>query len=155
VSASVAKTVGYHVTWTTYGTWLQGDERGYVKDGEILPANDKLRRDNENRLVKKVVRFGGKEKRIVATAIKNEAAKYKMPLRALAVCSNHVHAVVGCSDFRIESIVRRFKQAGRIALISQGVDGKVWTAGFDKRFCFDEQGLKARIAYVKQHGENE
>ena len=151
----MAKTVGCHVTWTTYGTWLQGDERGYVKDGETLPANDKPRRDNERRLVKKVVRFGAKEKRIVATAIQKEAAKYKIPLRALTVCSNHVYAVLGYSDFRIGSIVRRFKQAGRIALINQGVDGKVWTAGFDKRFCFDEEGLKARIAYVKQHGESE
>ena len=23
--------VGYMLTWTTYGTWLQGDERGWVK----------------------------------------------------------------------------------------------------------------------------
>ena len=34
----MAKTLGYMITWTTYGTWLQGDERGYVKDGNICPA---------------------------------------------------------------------------------------------------------------------
>jgi len=24
---------GYMLTWTTYGTWVQGDRRGFVKDG--------------------------------------------------------------------------------------------------------------------------
>ena len=31
------------VTWTTYGTWLQGDARGYVKEGKILQGNVKLK----------------------------------------------------------------------------------------------------------------
>jgi hypothetical protein len=38
--------IGYMVTWTTYGSWLQGDKRGYVKNGTILPANDKLKSAN-------------------------------------------------------------------------------------------------------------
>jgi hypothetical protein len=29
----MSKIIGYMVTWTTYGSWLPGDERGYVKDG--------------------------------------------------------------------------------------------------------------------------
>jgi len=28
--------IGCMITWTTYGSWLQGDKRGYVKDGKIL-----------------------------------------------------------------------------------------------------------------------
>ena len=30
------------ITWTTYGTWLQGDKRGYVKDGRILEGDRTL-----------------------------------------------------------------------------------------------------------------
>ncbi len=30
----MASMIGYMLTWTTYGTWLRGDKRGYVKDGE-------------------------------------------------------------------------------------------------------------------------
>jgi len=30
----MARMIGYMLTRTTYGTWLQGDKRGYVKDGE-------------------------------------------------------------------------------------------------------------------------
>ena len=42
----MAKTLGYMVTWTTYGTWLQGDERGYVKNGKILSENPALKKVN-------------------------------------------------------------------------------------------------------------
>ena len=35
--------IAYMVTWTTYGSWLQGDKRGYVKDGQILGGNYNLK----------------------------------------------------------------------------------------------------------------
>jgi len=33
------------VTWRTYGTWLQGTKKGYVKDGEVIKKNERLRQD--------------------------------------------------------------------------------------------------------------
>jgi len=71
------------------------------------------------------------------------------------VCSNHVHAVVGCDGQDIEEIAGRFKNAGRVALKDVGFEGKVWTRGYDKRFCFDEKDLRARVAYVNKHNEGE
>ena len=38
----MAKTVGYMVTWTTYGSWLQGDKRKYVKDGKVLDGDEHI-----------------------------------------------------------------------------------------------------------------
>jgi len=35
-SEMVKRIIGYMVTWTTYGTWLQGEKKGYVKNGKIL-----------------------------------------------------------------------------------------------------------------------
>jgi hypothetical protein len=75
----MAKTVGYMVTWTTYGTWLQGDRRP------------------------------------------------------------------------IEETVRRYKNASTVALREKGLEGRVWTRGYDKRFCFDEASLEERIRYVQGH----
>ena len=34
------KTLGYMITLTTYGTWLQGDKRGYVKNGITYLSNE-------------------------------------------------------------------------------------------------------------------
>jgi len=28
-----AHTLAYHIVWTTYGTWLSGDVRGWIKKG--------------------------------------------------------------------------------------------------------------------------
>jgi len=146
--------VGYMVTWTTYGTWLQGDMRGYVKDGVVIEKNEQLRQDNEHRLVKNSVRFGSDEKRIVEIAIKREAKKYQVGLAAIAVCSNHVHAVAVSGEQSIEKMVARFKNAGRVALREIGFEGKVWSKGYDKRFCFDEKSLQTRAAYVSKHNES-
>ena len=151
----MGNTVGYMVTWTTYGTWLQGDKRGYVKDGEIVKKNEQLRRDNERKLVNNAVRLGGKEKKVVGAAIRNEAEKYGIGLEALAVCSNHVHAVVGSGGQSVGETVGRFKNAGRVALRDVGVEGRVWAKGYDKRFCFDEKSLRARVGYVNKHNEGE
>jgi len=38
----MARMIGFMATWTTYGSWLQGSKKGYVKNGTILPANADL-----------------------------------------------------------------------------------------------------------------
>ena len=67
------KLIGYMVTWTTFGSWLQGDERGYVKDGETLPANDKLKTANQNQQKFQTVKLNPNQKQIVQNAILQEA----------------------------------------------------------------------------------
>jgi hypothetical protein len=39
--------IAYHLTWATYGTWLPGDARGWVKWGElgIKPPDPERERD--------------------------------------------------------------------------------------------------------------
>ena len=150
----MGNTVGVLITWTTYGTWLQGDQRGYVKNGKILKKNEQLRRDNEERLVKDAVRLSAGEKQIVETAIREDAQKNEVVLATLAVCSNHVHAVVRCGGQSVQGIVARFKNVGRVALQDSGFEGKVWAKGYDKRFCYDENALKNRIEYVNEHNDD-
>ncbi len=69
----MAKTLGYMITWTTYGTWLQGDKRGYVKDGGIYPANPLLAKVNEQSLVKDPVTLSNAHRAIVTQAISEKA----------------------------------------------------------------------------------
>ena len=61
----MAKTVGYMLTWTTFGTWLQGDERGYVKKGKILGENPKLKKANVESMLRNEVRLNKKQQEIV------------------------------------------------------------------------------------------
>jgi hypothetical protein len=48
-------------------------------------------------------------------------------------------------------VVRHYKGSAQAALRKVGVAGRIWTKGFDKRYCFDQQTLQNRINYVKSH----
>jgi len=149
---SMAKTVGYMVTWTTYGTWLQGDAKGFVADGEVRGENIALKKSNVENLTRAVVRLGRREKEIVRNAIIEAARRFEQKILAIAVYSNHVHIVCEYVDVPINVVVGCYKNAGRVALQKDGFKGRVWTRGYDKRFCFAEKDLRARVDYVNKHG---
>jgi len=139
------------ITWTTYGTWLQGDERGYVKNGKTYPGNKALKTANESSQSAEAVLLSKTEKQIVKQAIIEEAALQGQKIYAISVCSNHVHLLAGYIEKPISKIVAYYKKAARLALKSKGRTGKVWTRGYDKRFCFDQTVLNQKIKYVRDH----
>ena len=147
----MARMIGYMVTWTTYGSWLQGDKRGYVADGKILQNNEALRKENIEKLKSPVVVLTPNQQKIVREAILNKAESLNQKIYSIVVHSKHVHIVAGKTSKLIEMIVSHYKNAARLALRANGFKGKVWTRGFDKRYCFDQQQLKNRIEYVRQH----
>lgn len=83
-------------------------------------------------------------------AILKEAALRKQRVYALAVKATHIHIVVQNTRLPIGNMVAYYKKACRPAIKATGHTGKVWTRGYDKRFCFDEASLEARIKYVER-----
>jgi len=148
------KTLGYFVTWTTYGTWLQGEEKGYVKNGCVLVENPQLRGANIKALRGQPVKLYRKEKEIIRKAILSEAERHNQKIFAISVCSNHIHIVLEYCGKSIERIVGRYKAAGRIALQRNGFNRRVWTKGYYKQYCFDEGSLQKRIKYVNSHNKD-
>lgn len=142
------------ITWTTYGTWLQGDKRGYVKKGEILPASPELSDSNKQNLTKNPVKLSKAHREIVTKAILKKAEQLKHKIYALAVSYNHVHIVTDITPESIGTIVKYYKMAGQVALRKHDITGRLWTKGFDKRYCFDKKTLKSRIDYVNSHNKN-
>ncbi len=147
------KLIGYMITWTTYGTRLQGDKRQYVKDGKICSANEKL--EVINRQVQKgdTVRLTKWQRETLRKAFLEQAKKMTQQVYAIAVCCDHVHLVLGCVDEPIEHVVRLYKNAGYFALRKKGPKARVWTRGYDKRFCYDAASLRNRIDYVQRHNK--
>jgi len=150
----VAKTLGYMITWTTYGTWLQGDERGYVKNGRIYPVNKGLMRANKQLQSQNTVQLSKTQQKLVREAIVREAALHGQYIYTLSVQSNHVHIVAQYIPQPIGKVVAYYKKAARIALKVAGHSGRLWTRGYDKRFCFDQTTLEQRIKYVRDHKKN-
>ena len=145
--------LGYMITWTTYGTWLPGDDRGYVSQGEILGKNKALRRANIGRLKSRAVKLSRQEQEIVRRAILSRAESLGQEIYAIVVGSNHVHIVAERTPESIEMIVSYYKNAARLAMRANGFTGKLWTRGFDKRFCYEHSQLKGRIEYLQGHPE--
>jgi REP element-mobilizing transposase RayT len=97
------------------------------------------------------VRLGKKEKEIVREAICRKAKLIDEKIFAISVWSNHIHIVSGYSGRPIEETVRIYKNTASAALKGNKFKGRIWTRGFDKRFCFDKNALAERIKYVEGH----
>jgi len=143
--------IAYMLTWTTYGSWLQGDRRGWVKDGRVCRANSALEHSNRERMKASPVVLTKSQRISAAGAIMDEATKLKQQIHALAVCDNHVHLVVQSIDLSIGRVVSHYKNAVRLVLQEEGFHGKLWTKGFDKRYCVKDNEIIAKIGYVKNH----
>jgi REP element-mobilizing transposase RayT len=147
--------LGYMLTWTTYGSWLQGDNQGYVKDSKILPASPALELANKAMLKSPQFKLNTIGKNIVRKAIAKEAKILGQTIYAMSVFSNHIHLVVNYNELPIEKVVSHYKNAARLALHEAGFGGKLWTRGFDKRFCFSETELMQKISYVRRQDEED
>ena len=143
--------IGYMITWTTYGTWLQGDNRGYVKNGQVLKPCEILEQANKERLKSKPIRLSRRQKIIVEKAIREKAKELGQNIPALAVYSNHIHIAAETIALPIEKIVGHYKNAARVALRKNGFKERLWARGFDKRFCFNQQELQRKVKYVERH----
>ena len=143
--------VGYMVTWTTYGTWLQGDRRGYVKNGVVLPENEKIETVNRELQKYDSIILTESEKETIRRVILDEAAAQGHKIHAIAVCTNHVHLIAEPCKLSIEEAVSRYKNKATMSLRKFGRPGRLWTKGFDKRFCFTPSELETRIRYVEKH----
>ena len=133
----MSKIVGYMITWTTYGSWLQGDKRRFVKDGRILEGDEKIHQFCERLQKGQSVKLTGSEKSIVRTAILTEAERIGHQIEAVTVCTNHIHLAARPCNKSIERIVSMYKSAATRQLRFYDRTGRIWTKGFDKRFCFN------------------
>ena len=143
--------IAYMLTWTTYGTWLQGDRRGWVKNGEIYRPDTALENANLQQMRANQTTLTKEQRLFAAQAIKKEANKLNQEIFALAVCNNHIHLVVENINLPIGRVVSHYKHAVRLALQENGFEGKLWTQGFDKRYCMNTRELDAKIVYVCKH----
>jgi len=132
---------------------LQGDKRGYVKNAKTLAQNDKLKSANQRQQKYPMVKLNSEQKQIVQDSIVEEARRINHEIFAITVCSNHVHIVAGVSEESIEQAVHRYKYSATLALRKFGTQCKIWSKGFDKRFCFTDKELENKIRYVQSHND--
>ena len=144
-------------TWTTYGTWLPGDERGWCERGHGFRDPDALLKFEATLLMTEGAMILDLEQRqLVETTIVDHCAIRSWSLHAVSCRSNHVHVVVTASGCNIEEpreqfkawCTRRLKERERSLLRDRVVRLNWWSdRGWDE-FIDTEDSLESVMCYV-------
>ena len=148
--------LAYLLTFTTYGTWLHGDERlshersrddlfGTHRREPNVPLVEKMR----DEITQPEIRLQPKERAIVTAAIKEVCEYREYSLRAVNVRTNHAHVVLS-KPIKPEKIVNDLKAYSTRRLREAGSFGsdKVWTRGASTRYLWKPEYVNAAIEYV-------
>jgi len=147
------------LTWTCYGTWLHGDERGSV-DAEhnargepFLGASRERERRSRARMTHAPVRLAAKARQIVRDTIAAHCRLRGWTLHGASVRSNHVHVVVSCPVPAHQAhrelktwCTRRLREAGVFDACHP-----VWTEGGSGRYLWTPRSVQRAIEYVSDY----
>jgi hypothetical protein len=151
--------LAYFLTWTTYGTWLPGDGRGWVERPGQFRLPDPRRETAARALLKEEPCVLTLEQRhLVEATITKHCAIRKWHLHVVNCRTNHVHVVVS-ADLHPKVVrdqfkawcTRRLKELQRAgnADAAQAIRKNWWTFGGSQRWLNDEDSLREAIAYVR------
>ncbi len=144
-------TFGVLITWTTYGTWLPGDSRGWrAKHKGNQPPDAKLEAEAHEKMKFDPVYLSPKDRTTIELACREHCAHRGWKLHAVTARSNHVHVVV-VADVRPQTIRDQLKANCTARLRQQEkplIRERTWTKGGDCEILFDAQSLQNAIVYT-------
>jgi REP element-mobilizing transposase RayT len=142
------------LTWTTYGTWLPGDSRGWTDGaGSMHTAAPQLARAALRAMNGPAVGLSVSQRQRVEQSIVKHAAVRGWTLHAVQCRTAHVHVVVTATGVSPETVMAQFKAWSTRALnamrdMKSESRGRVWTRGGSTRRIYDDEGLAAVVMYV-------
>lgn len=149
--------LGFFITWTTYGTWLPGDERGWIWHGKGLQLPNQARREFAQELMTEApFVLDDVQRGLVEETVGKHCQIREWELHVVNCRTNHVHVVVSAN--RDPDDVRdQLKAWGtrKLKAWDQERTGRLshrenwWTEKGSCRFLGDEQSLAAAIVYVR------
>ena len=158
-----AHPVAYFLTFRCYGTWLQGDHRGWVsrQDGNIpgtplLPPAARLARDGALRQRHPSFWLSEEARKVVAGTIREVAVFRGWPLEALRVCASHVHVVLRAS-VEPERILTQLKAWSTRRLMEAGKVQKgqrPWSEHGSTKYLWTEEAVRRAKFYVEHQQDD-
>lgn len=150
--------LGYFITWSTYGTWLPGDERGWVeyRRGWQLPAPMR-ELEAMAKMTEDACRLDPEQRELVHRQVAETCRIRGWELSTVNCRSNHAHAILATRGdpklvrSQLKSwCTRRLKE---LDLARQQGIGPVrenwWAERGSQRFINNENGLEAATLYVR------
>lgn len=144
--------LAYFLTWTTYGTWLPGDDRGsFAKTARFRNGARNLEGHARRSMREPAVTLGTRERDLCEKTILRVAAIREWKVWAVAVRSNHVHVVVTAAKSPPKTMADLKSWCTRD--LRAAVDPERenwWTERGSYRLLFDEEGMDAAVRYVTE-----
>ena len=156
---NIGNVLAYFLTWTTYGTWLPGDKRGWIKYAHagVQSPSWKLEEEVRERMVESSVLLSDKQRNLIEKTIQRHCGIRRWHLHATNARTNHVHVVI-TSNRNPEDTMNQLKaycsralsdDAGLIEKVAHKAGRRRWfTEGGDKELIHDEDHLRSVIRYV-------
>jgi REP element-mobilizing transposase RayT len=150
--------IAYFITWTTYATWLPGDQRGWAKKKVwgLQPPDPEQEALARSAVTEQPVILTKSQRDLIDQVIVKHCEIRGWQLRARNVRTNHVHIVVTAPGVEPKIIREQIKAWGsrrlseQAGLVGGGKDGqrRWWTEGGDIELIWNKEQLQAVIHYV-------
>ena len=153
---TMASPLGYLITWTTYGTWLPCDKRGWVALGEpIIQSSDPdCLAVARSQMSDVPVILDTAQRNLVEATIHSHCAIRQWQLHAVNARSNHVHLVV-TAPIPPDQVMNQFKAwcsrrlSEQVGLSQRSGNRKRWWTRYGStKWINDESYLHNAIRYV-------
>lgn len=154
------------LTWTTYGTWLPGDARGFVspiqdESGQRVIHNvhdtpydadmPRLRAYAQRVQKQPTVWLSAEQAEVVRKQLLETAQIRHWHLHAFAIMSNHVHLVVEADEeVPATKLLGDFKAytTRKLRAFANSPDARFWTEKGSTRLLPNDQALENAVQYV-------
>jgi REP element-mobilizing transposase RayT len=151
--------LAYHLIWTTYGTWLPGDSRGWTRSGVAgaQSPNPVLEQRSREAMAELSVQLAPEQRTVVEQTIRDHCRIRSWILHAINIRSNHVHLIVTCNndgakardELKLWTSRRLSDLAGLTTIVAHKAGRRHWwTEGGDARAIHDDDYLNNAINYV-------
>jgi REP element-mobilizing transposase RayT len=152
--------LAFFITWTCYGTWMPGDERGWTRwhKGENL-SQPLLVDWCREQMTEQAIFFDQRQRELVNATIVTHCSLRDWQLHAVNCRTNHCHVVVTANGYNGETVrdqfklwsTRQLKDDERSRANGGGrLRERWWTRKGSVRLLFDEESLSAAIEYALQ-----
>ncbi|MBX3474032.1 MAG: transposase [Planctomycetes bacterium] len=148
---------GFFITFTTYGTWLHGDERGsWDRNAKALreyfvAPDPRLVESMRLRMNHPAITLDGPMRKCVREGVHDHCLFKQWQLHALAVRSNHVHVVLTPGNRTAQQAMVALKARATVLLRGAkllGEDRPVWTERGSKIPLNTRESFDGAVHYV-------
>ena len=144
--------VAYFITWTVYGTFLQGDSRWWRKrNAGELPPQPLLEQWHRDRLKHEIILLNDEHRHIVKCEIENHCNRRGWKTWVANPRTTHVHVVITTPGYAGATVRDQLKAnctRGIREADGRFVDRPVWTTKGDVQYLNTEDDLELAIMYA-------